>query len=291
MRKSQAAIWGSRACVKTCPEISIHATIGHVHVFPFAVVARIIHSPQFFVPGAQKSGTTSLYFYLKRHPRIVLSDIKEYHFFDRDYEQGLDWYRQRLPALDAGAGTITGDFTPIYLFHPRAIERMARHFPAARLIVLLRNPAERAYSHFQHTMRLGRESRSFDAAVREEPALVERELERMAADAGYESADLPWHSYLARGLYARQLERLFRFYPREQVLVLQSERLFESPQETLERVYEFLGLDILPPGDFKAHYTNEYEEMDPALRRGLMEYFSEPNQQLFRLLGVRYDWR
>src|SRR5690349_2442753 len=126
---------------------------------------------QFFVPGAQKGGTTSLFFYLQRHPRIVLGEVKEHHFFDQHYARGIAWYRQQLPRLAGDA--ITGDFTPLYLFHPRAAQRMALHFPAARSIVLLRNPVDRALSHYHHVARQGLEPRSFAAALREEPAIVE----------------------------------------------------------------------------------------------------------------------
>jgi hypothetical protein len=247
-------------------------------------------APQFFVPGTQKGGTTSLYFYLKRHPRVVLSNIKEYHFFDEHYAQGMSWYFERLPKLEVGAGAITGDFTPLYLFHPHVAERMARHFPKARLIVLLRNPVERALSHYHHEIRLGREHRSFDRAIADEPALMEHELRRMSADELYFSTDLQRYSYLSRGYYADQLERLFRCYPRRQVLVLQSERFFESPQDILERVYPFLELDVIPPGEFRAHNKNDYPEMPPALRRALLDRFQAPNERLFQLLGERFDW-
>jgi len=247
--------------------------------------------PQFFVPGAQKSGTTSLFFYLKRHPRIVLGENKEVHFFDQHYARGIEWYRQQLPPLSRAQGALTGDFTPLYLFHPRAAERMAKHFPAARVIVLLRNPVDRAFSHFHHVVRQGLEPRSFATALREEPAIVERELERIAADEHYFSTELQRYSYLSRGHYAEQLERLFRSYPREQVLVLQSEPLFTDAQRVLERIYRFLGLESIPAGAFRVHNATEHPPLDAAARRDLGARFAAPNERLFELLGERYDWR
>lgn len=248
-------------------------------------------APHFFVPGTQKGGTTSLYYYLKRHPRILLSEIKEYHFFDQHYDQGVAWYRERLPALAPGSGLITGDFTPLYLFHPHAPARMAALCPHARLIVLLRNPVDRAFSHYHHEVRLGRESRSFETAIAEEPALVGPELARMVADEHYFSPVVQRHSYLTRGYYAEQIERLFRHYPRDQVLVLQSERLFDHPQAALERVCAFLDLEPLPPGEFGAHNEHHYAPLDAAARGRLAELFQAPNQRLYALLGEIYEWR
>ena len=246
--------------------------------------------PQFFVVGTQKGGTTSLYEYLKPHPRIVLSDVKEHHFFDQHYDEGLAWYQAQFPVLDASAGEITGDFTPLYMFHPHAIERMVRHHPQARIIVLLRNPVDRAFSHYNHAVRLGNEHRSFTVAIAEEPAMIERELARMAADHSYFGLEYQRHSYLSRGLYADQLLRLFQHYPRRQVLVAQSERLFQDPVAVLERIHEFLGLESHRPDAFSVHNQNRYAGMDPALRDRLRAYFEEPNRQLFELLGERFDW-
>lgn len=248
-------------------------------------------SPQFFVPGTQKGGTTSLYYYLKRHPRVVLSEIKEYHFFDQHYEEGVSWYRERLPVLPPEAGFITGDFTPLYMLHPHAPARMAALCPKARVIVLLRNPVDRAFSHYHHEVRLGREERSFEAAIAEEPELIGRELARMVADEHYFSPVVQRHSYLTRGYYADQIERLVRHFARDQLLILQSERLFENPQAILERVYAFLDLEVIPPGEFGAHNEHHYGKMDPALRRRLLDLFQAPNERLFELLGERYDWR
>lgn len=246
--------------------------------------------PQFFVVGTQKGGTTSLYEYLKPHPQIVLSEVKEHHFFDQHYDEGLAWYRAQFPVLDAAAGEITGDFTPLYMFHPHAIARMARHHPQARIIVLLRNPVDRAFSHYNHAVRLGNEQRSFTAAIAEEPAMIERELARMAADHSYFGLEYQRHSYLTRGMYAEQMTRIFEFYPRQQVLVAQSERLFLDPAAILERIYRFLGVGSCEVGNFEVYNQNRYGAMDAATRRALRERFAEPNRQLFELLGERFDW-
>ncbi len=103
--------------------------------------------PDFIILGAQRAGTSSLYYYLSQHPQILPAVRKELHFFDDHYRRGLGWYRSQFPTRGA-RGTITGEATPYYLSHPHAPARIQRLLPQARLIVLLRNPVERAISHY-----------------------------------------------------------------------------------------------------------------------------------------------
>lgn len=244
--------------------------------------------PQFLVVGVQKGGTTSLYHHLAEHPRVRLGRVKEYHFFDEHFGRGLEWYRGQLPALEPGE--ITGDFTPLYIFHPHALERIAQYLPEARLIVLLRDPVDRAYSHYHHEVRLGREARSFEAAIAEEPEMVEREWARMIDDPDYFSPELQRHSYLTRGHYDEQLARLFGLFPREQVLVVQSERLFSAPHRALEGVWRFLELEPLEVSAFPVANDHHYPPLPEARRRQLQAHFRDHNRRLFELVGHPFDW-
>lgn len=259
--------------------------------------------PSFLVIGAQRAGTTTLFDALRRHPDIVRPTPrepviagKEVRFFDKNFWRDVDWYRsffqpsvrQRLGLL-RGTELVAGESTPYYLFHPIVPERVAATIPDVRLIALLRNPIERAYSHYQLARRNGREKLSFAEAVAVEEkrlAGTEKKLRDPQARVWHHRA----HSYVARGLYADQLERWLAYFPREQLLVLRAEDLFAQPDRILTEVLAFLGLRPLPLA--KARHRNRavYAPLDPEVRALLEERFAEPNRKLARLLGDEFTW-
>src|SRR5436189_26280 len=132
--------------------------------------------PDFLILGAQKAGTTALYAYLRWHPQVTGPSFKEVSFFDRHYARGERWYRAHLPVRRRA---VVGEASPSYLFHPLAPERVARMLPEARLIALLRNPVDRAFSHYQHEVALGREQLSFEDALAGEFAEPNRRLAKL----------------------------------------------------------------------------------------------------------------
>jgi hypothetical protein len=232
--------------------------------------------PDFVIVGTAKGGTTSLYHLLTRHPLVESAAAKELHFFDNHFSEGVQWYRRCFPTprLKDGRRTITGEATPC-LGHSDVPERMAKVIPQARLIVMLRNPIDRAYSMYHHRVRNGHETRTFEEVVE--------------ADLDDGSAGL-----LSRSIYVDHLVRWSRFFPKKQLLVLKSEDFFESPQQSLKVVLDFLDLPEWEPEDSKllGNKRNEgrYEEMDPATRRRLEEYFEPHNQRLYKFLGTDFGW-
>lgn len=261
--------------------------------------------PDFVVIGTQKGGTTSLYDLLTRHPSVEPTmgrpgaapvDVKELHYFDLFFEKGVEWYRGRFPEprWRNGRMTMTGEATPYYLFHPRVPERMAEVVPSIALISLLRNPVDRAYSHYQQEARRGVEHLSFEEAIEAEVERLRGEEDRMLQDEHYLSFNHQQFSYLSRGLYADQLARWAKFFPRERVLVVKSEDFFADPAEALRAVLKFLGLPAWEPGvsDLRG-IRNEggYEQqMNPATRRRLEKYFEPHNRRLYDYLGVDFEW-
>ena len=253
--------------------------------------------PDFLVIGAQKAGTTALYAYLLKHPAIVGPSWKEVSFFDRHYARGEAWYRGNFPTTlrraearrRAGVEPIAGEASPSYLFHPSAPERVAKLVPKARLIALVRNPVDRALSHYHHEVALGRESLPFEDALAQEEERMRGELERMR-DPRYFSHAWWNYPYASRGLYADQLERWLAVFPREQLLVVPSEDLLDRPAETYARVLEFVGA---PPHELDAYprvFTREYSSMDIQTRASLAERFAESNERLYALLGRDLGW-
>jgi hypothetical protein len=239
--------------------------------------------PDFLILGAQKAGTTALYAYLRWHPALTGPAWKEVSYFDRHYRRGARWYRGHFPLRPGDR--VVGEASPGYLFHPLAPSRVKATVPEARLIALLRDPVDRALSHYHHEVALGREPLTFEQAIEAEPERTRGEEERLSREPDYFSHTWWDYTYLARGRYAEQLERWLAVFPREQLLVLASDELAAEPGQTFARVLEFLGA---PGHDLESYprvYEQSYGEMQPDTRRRLAEYFAEPNRRLYELLG------
>jgi hypothetical protein len=250
--------------------------------------------PDFIIAGAQKAGTTSLFDYLSGHPQCAAPLTKEVHYFDDNFSRGENWYRMHFPPVTAGdaPAALCFESSPYYMFDPRVPARMQKLLPDAKIIFLLRNPVSRAYSHYQHSVRRGREPLSFEAALEAEPTRLADEHERLLAGADYRSDAHRNYSYMARGVYVDQLLRWEAHYLRRQMLVIQAERMFKNPREAFVEVLAFLGLDAWLPADFGARNSGSYTApMSAAARERLARFFEPHNERLFEHLGRRFDWR
>ena len=247
--------------------------------------------PDFLVIGVMKGGTTSFFNYLTQHPQIHPPFRKEIKFFDIHYLQGLDWYRAHFPMhFKMKSGALTGEATPYYIFHPAAPERVAKVLPNVKLIVLLRNPVDRAYSHYNHMLRVGREPLPFEEAIAREAERLDGEAEKIIADPRYSTFKHLHYSYLARGRYIEQLEKWFALFPREQMLILPSEELYTSPATAYRKAVEFLGLSAWEPDDFSVYKQGAYEQMPVAVRQHLVDYYRPYNQRLYDCLNMTFEW-
>jgi lipopolysaccharide transport system ATP-binding protein len=260
--------------------------------------------PSFLIIGAQRAGTTSLFHYLARHPDIAephgleasVAWTKELHFFDEKFDKGADWYRSFFPleiwrrtARALGRDLIAGEATPYYLFHPLVPGRVAATLPDVRLVALLRDPVDRAYSHYQMMLRTGREHLSFEDALAAEDERLVGERDRLLSGE-HRSPHHRHRAYQARGFYAEQLERWFEHFPRDQLLVLRTEDLLARPAAGYARVLAFLGARPWQPKDFAAKNTASYTPLSANLRARLEERFAEPNARLAHLLGTDFGW-
>jgi Sulfotransferase domain len=245
--------------------------------------------PDFLIVGAQKAATTSLLAYLCQHPDVAPPVTKEVHFFDLEFHRGDVWYRAHF-ARSRESERITGEATPYYLFHPLAPRRAAGVVLECRLIALLRNPIDRAFSHHNHERALGFEQLGFERAIAAEPERLAGEEERLLGDPRYRSFAHQHHSYLARGRYAEQLGRWFECFERDRVLVLSAEQLFAEPQEVLRAAQEFLGLAPLAPPDLSPRNARTYAPLATETRAALREEFEPHNRRLYELLGRDFGW-
>lgn len=254
--------------------------------------------PSFLVVGASKSGTTALHDNMMMHPDILPACTKEVHYFDVQFDKGECWYRAHFPTVDSlqagrgdGPAAITGEASPYYLFHPHAPRRVAEVLPEVKLIALLRDPIDRAFSHYKMVVRNGNERLSFADAIEQEEAVIREEVQKMLDNPAYYSDFHRRRSYLTRGLYADQLEAWFEHFPREQMLVLKSEDYFSDSADTLNRIFDFLDLSRMTFDTIKkSGSAPRYKPMDPDLRARLNHYFAPANERLAELLGEDPGW-
>ena len=259
--------------------------------------ARVL--PQFVLIGAQKGGTSSLYNYITAHPAVVRAATKEIHYFDLNFHRGENWYRGHFPTRRRiaqigrrlGVDALSGEASPYYLFHPRVPGRVKALLPEARLMVVLRDPVERAVSHHNHEVIDGFETLDLLDAIEAEPLRLAGEVERLArSDGRVVSFSHQHQSYLSRGYYAEQLERWFALFPRERFLIIDSRELFEDPAGVTARAFEFLGLPRHELSGYDIAGARPHASLDPELRRRLSEHFAPHNRRLYELLGRHLGW-
>jgi hypothetical protein len=186
--------------------------------------------PTFMLIGAQKSGTTSMNLYLRSHPEVCLPASPVY-YYDRNFDKGVDWYRSQFQPSDLHRAI--GDGTPEYLYIEPVAERMAALVPRAKLIAVLRNPVDRAYSHYWHNRTRQREPLEFADALAAEPKrLTDSDLVHAAR-----------YAYFDRGCYVKQLDRFRQLFGRDRLHVLLTDDLREDRSRAMRQVYEFIGVD------------------------------------------------
>jgi sulfotransferase family protein len=254
--------------------------------------------PEAIIIGAAKSGTTALFSYLTANPSIVRGEEKEVHFFDRDYGRGPAWYRAQFPkrrelrklAARSGVQPVVCEATPYYLAHPLVPSRVHGLLPDVKLIALLRDPVERAVSHYHHNVQIGYERLPMREALDAEPERLQGEVTRILSEPLYRSFTHQHNSYLERGRYAEQLERWLSVFREEQLLVLDASEFFTDATVTVKRVCRFLGVEDRALPSYPPVGAREYPAIDSELKQRLEAYFAPHNERLWDLLGTRFSW-
>jgi hypothetical protein len=263
------------------------------------LTARWRMSPSLLIVGAQRCGTTSMYKTLSQHPAIIPAVLhKGAHYFDTGYHHSRSWYLAHFPLRASaarvektiGVKPITGESSPYYLYHPLAAGRIAADLPEARLLVLVRDPVERAYSAHTHESARRYESESFERALDLEPERIAGEEERLIADPSYHSFEHQHHSYLARGRYTEQLDRLAATVGRDRIHVVDSGRFFDEPETVYDDIIEFFQLPAWRRPLFAQHNARPRMDMSPELRTKLEEYFRPYDEKLIDWLGRPPSW-
>lgn len=260
--------------------------------------------PDFLVLGTKRGGTTSLWHYLLEHPGVLpmwpaAETLKSSHYFYWHHARGIAWYRshfptsatRRLASRRLGHRVVSGEASPYYLYDPRVPERVRAELPDARLIVALRDPVERAYSHYRERVRAGVEPLTFEQALAAEPERLAGELQAMQANPDYYSRAHDWYSYRDRGVYAPQVRRWQQAFPASSLLILRSEDLYADPQTTLHQVTDFLGLPRIALSSAERwNYQPSSTGMQAQTQAELRSFYRPHNAVLYQLLGRDLGW-
>ena len=260
-------------------------------------------TPSFLICGGQRCGTTSLYRALSAHPVVLKAVLhKGVHYFDTSYRRGMGWYKGHFP-LHRSAQKITERYgvpaqtfesSPYYMYHPQAAARIAHDLPDAKLVALVRDPVERAYSQHAHEVARDFETEhDFGSALALEPARLHRQEEKLAEDPDYYSFAHQHHAYRARGEYARYLTEMAKHVGRDRIHVVESERFFAEPEQVYDEVLTFLGLptDLGRPPFEKHNARPRGADMHPDIRRDLTAHFAPHDEALADWLGRPPIWR
>jgi hypothetical protein len=254
--------------------------------------------PDFLIIGAQKCGTTSLYAHLMQHPSVGPAFEKEVRYFNDHYEKGVNWYKAHFPTLRyrnqmarrLGRPFVTGEGEPSYLPNPIAPQRVFDLIPDVKIIVMLRNPVSRAYSHYQHRFTRQREARTFEEVVKADKEKLKDGFDGLPTGDGKGLGHLHY-SYLPRGIYVNQVRNWMTVFPREQFLIIKAEDFFADTQAVYDDVLAFLDLSENRLEKKKRHNIGKYSQpMSPAMKQDLADYFRPHNQQLNEYLDRDFGW-
>lgn len=246
--------------------------------------------PDLIVVGAQRCGTTTLFRLLSDHPDVQRPTLsKGVGYFDLEHDRGQRWYAAHFPL--AQRGRLTFESSGYYLFHPMAAERIAAELPDVRVVVMVRDPAERAHSAHAHELRRGFETEPFERAVALEESRLAGEAGRLRSEPGYQSFEHRHHGYLARGRYAEQLRPYLDLLGPDRVQVLDPWKGPDSFMAEWQRLLEWLGQRPWTPPEIGTRNQAPRTPMDPGLRARLEAHFEPHDRALERITGRTPSWR
>jgi hypothetical protein len=249
--------------------------------------------PDFIIIGAMRCGTSSLYSYLYSHPQVLPAKRKEVHYFDLNFEKEENWYRSFFPPapIMATGKYITGEASPYYLYHPHAVRRIQEVIPDVKIIILLRDPVDRAISAYWYISNVTEEEDlPIEEAFRREKERLRGEEEKIIRNKSYDSFEHRYHSYLDRGKYTKQIKRVKKFFSKDEIIVLKSEELFGSKNKVMKKVHNFLDIDNLSYKMGKKRNVNkDKKKVKKDLKMKLERYYKDEKKRLKEEVGVKFE--
>jgi hypothetical protein len=260
----------------------------------YALTGPIRSLPDFIIIGTARSGTTSLYYNICQHPCVIPAAYDELGFFDSNFHLGLNWYRSLFPTnlfkwyvRISQKNAITGEDTPFYIWSPVVAKRILKILPNIKLIVLFRNPINRAYSNYHLGVRSGTENLSFEDAIQFE--LNRLKNTEINSKNNIEKFIIP-RSYIAKGFYAEQLQIWFKLFKPDQLFIASTEDYESNPQEILNKIYTFLEVPNINVKNLEKYKVESYPKMKNETRIFLMDLYKKHNESLFNMIGKKFDW-
>jgi hypothetical protein len=257
-------------------------------------------NPDFIIIGFHKSGTTSLYNYLIQHPNIESASEKELEFFSYAYDRGMSYYKLQFPTKikkwlierKTKNKFLTGEASPAYSYHPYAPERIKKNLPNVKLIVLLRNPIDRAYSDYNQDIRRDWQPNvSFEDAISQENSHYKKMMSELKNDLiKHHNVNWKRKGYLTIGKYVIHLEKWIKLFGKEQIFFINTFDLENNLENTLKSLYEFLGVHYIQPQNLSKKNVGKYNKMLSSTRENLIEYYKEYNKQLEDMLSLKFNW-
>jgi len=286
---------------------SIYVNPVSLRNFFLASTGNLRTLPDFLIVGVAKSGTTSMYNYLIEHPTIHPINIekeyryplkKEVRFFDRYYNLGTRWYKAHFPLKFSKFvqknlkknSFLTGESTPAYFHNPLVPKRVKQLLPKVKLIFLLRNPIERAFSHYKHNKKLNFENLTFEEAIKIESKRLEGEKTKTITDKNYFSFPTQLFSYLNSGIYIEHLNNWLNEFDREQILIINSDDFFNQPKDVMKKTYEFLNVDFFDLSKYEIFNPGVQKEISNEMRNYLRDFYKPHNEKLYKFLNLNFNW-
>ena len=261
----------------------------------FGITGPLRVLPDFIIIGSMKCGTTSLYYDICEHPCVSPAAYDEIGFFDSNFHLGLNWYRSMFPTkrriedIRRKEGVaITGEDTPFYFWNPVAAKRIQKLLPNIKLITILRNPIDRAYSEYQDLVSSESNSPSFETFIENE-INTRRKDSSLITEENFEIFNQK-NSYLLKGIYVDQLKIWAGLFPKEQIFTLSTENLNSEPITALESVFQYLNLPDYKIKNIQRQKQKKYVPMNSQTRKILVEFFKPHNERLFKFIGKKFDW-
>ena len=262
------------------------------HFFGITSPLRVL--PDFFVIGPGRTGTTSLFYYLDQHPSLSKSAYDELGFFDVNFHLGFHWYRSLFPSIltkfrikSKTNFFMTYDVTPSYVRRPWIARRIKKLFPNSKLIIVLRNPIDKTYSHYYLSTTSG-ETRNFEEVIKKDMDDISK-WNINSKDDNYFATKVE-NSKLARGFYVEQLLPWFELFPKNQILIISSEELASNTKNVMSEIFKFLNLPDYKIPNIEKVNVSKYSKMNPDTRKILIDFFKPYNEQLFKFLDRKFDW-